>query len=64
MKFNGRSMAWRKVLGSWQLTPEVRRKPMDGVHVKVATCSADEIAVMRDDPLLGLLELRAEVGTR
>jgi len=46
------------VLGSPQLTPELQRKLIDGVHAEVGSRSVDELVAERDDILLGLLELR------
>src|SRR3954453_10649249 len=57
-QFTGPMTAWWKVLGSPQLTPELQRKLIDGVHVEVGSRSVDELVAERDDSLLGLLELR------
>ena len=57
-QFTGPLTAWWKVLGSPQLTPEVQRKLIDGVHAEVGSRSIDELAAERDEILLGLLELR------
>src|SRR3954466_623078 len=57
-QFTGPMTAWWKVLGSPQLTPEVRRKLIDGLHAEVGSRSVPELEAERDDILLGLLELR------
>src|SRR5215813_6939353 len=61
-QFTGPMTAWWKVLGSPQLTPEVQRKLIDGVHAEVGSHSIDELAQERDEVLLGLLQLRSKVG--
>ena len=60
-QFTGPMTAWWKVLGSPQLTPEVQKKLIDGVHAEVGSRSVDELASERDEVLLGLLELRNKV---
>jgi hypothetical protein len=50
--------AWWKSLGSPVLTPEVQRKLIDSVHAEVGSRSIKELAAVRDEMLLGLLELR------
>src|ERR1700754_1993295 len=50
--------AWWKVLGSPELTAEVQRKLIDGLHAEVGSRSVTELEAQRDDILLGLLELR------
>jgi 3-hydroxyacyl-CoA dehydrogenase len=57
-QFTGPMTAWWKVLGSPQLTPELQRKLIDGVHAEVGLRSVDELVAERDEILLGLLELR------
>jgi 3-hydroxyacyl-CoA dehydrogenase len=57
-QFTGSFTAWWKVLGSPELTPEVKRKLIDGLHAEVGTRSIPELAAQRDEILLGLLELR------
>jgi 3-hydroxyacyl-CoA dehydrogenase len=57
-QFTGPLTAWWKVLGSPQLTPELQRKLIDGVHAEVGSRSIDDLAAQRDEVLLGLLELR------
>ncbi len=50
--------AWWKVLGSPELTPEVQRKLIDGLHAEVGARTVPELEAQRDEILLGLLELR------
>src|SRR3954453_21583042 len=57
-QFTGPMTAWCKVLGSPELSPEVRRKLIDGLHAEVGSRSVPELEAERDDILLGLLELR------
>jgi 3-hydroxyacyl-CoA dehydrogenase len=57
-QFTGPMTAWWKVLGSPELTPDLQRKLIDGVHTEAAARSVDELAAERDEVLLGLLELR------
>jgi 3-hydroxyacyl-CoA dehydrogenase len=57
-QFTGPMTAWWKVLGSPQLTPELQRKLIDGVHAEAGRRSIDDLAAERDEILLGLLELR------
>src|ERR1700678_942548 len=57
-QFTGPVTAWWKVLGSPQLTPEVQRLLIDGVHAEVGSRSIEELAAERDEVLLGLIELR------
>jgi len=57
-QFIGPMTAWWKVLGSPQMTPEVQKKLIDGVHAEVGKRSIDELAAQRDEVLLGLLDLR------
>src|ERR1700688_3607174 len=59
-QFTGPVTAWWKVLGSPELTPEVRQKLIDGLHAEVGSRSIDELAAERDEVLLGLLELRTK----
>jgi 3-hydroxyacyl-CoA dehydrogenase len=58
-QFTGPMTAWWKTLGSPELTPEVRRKLIDGLHVEVGSRSIPELESQRDEILLGLLELRS-----
>jgi 3-hydroxyacyl-CoA dehydrogenase len=57
-QFTGPMTAWWKVLGSPELTPEVQRKLIDGLHAEVGSRSISELEAQRDEVLLGLLELR------
>jgi hypothetical protein len=43
-----------------ELTPEVRRKLIDGLHAEVGPRSIAEQEAQRDEILLGLLELRSK----
>jgi 3-hydroxyacyl-CoA dehydrogenase len=58
-QFAGPLTAWWKVLGSPELTPELRQKLIDGVHAEAGSRSIQELAEERDRILLGLLALRA-----
>ena len=58
-QFTGPMTAWWKVLGSPDLTPDVRRKLIDGLHAEVGTRTVSDLEAQRDEILLGLLELRA-----
>ena len=62
-QFTGPMTAWWKVLGSPELTPEVRRKLIDGLHAEVGTRTVADLEAQRDEVLLGLLELRARQET-
>jgi 3-hydroxyacyl-CoA dehydrogenase len=57
-QFTGPMTAWWKVLGSPELTPDVRHKLIDGLHAEVGSRSIAELEAQRDEVLLGLLELR------
>jgi 3-hydroxyacyl-CoA dehydrogenase len=59
-QFTGPMTAWWKVLGSPELTPDLQRKLIDGVHAEAGARSVDELAAERDEVLLGLLELRSK----
>ena len=59
-QFTGPMTAWWKVLGSPELTPDVRRKLIDGLHAEVGTRTVSDLEAQRDEILLGLLELRAK----
>jgi 3-hydroxyacyl-CoA dehydrogenase len=52
--------AWWKVLGSPELTAEVQRKLIDGLHAEVGARTVPELEAQRDEILLGLLELRSK----
>jgi 3-hydroxyacyl-CoA dehydrogenase len=62
-QFAGPMTAWWKVLGSPELTSDVRRKLIAGLHAEVGTRTVAELEAERDDILLGLLELRAKYET-
>src|ERR1700704_6677106 len=51
---------WWKVLGAPELTPEIQRKLIDGLHAEVGSRSIAELETQRDEILLGLLELRSK----
>ena len=54
--------AWWHVLGSPELTAEVRAEVIKGVHEEIRSRSVRDLAAHRDSVLLGLLSLRrAEV---
>ncbi|WP_316396248.1 3-hydroxyacyl-CoA dehydrogenase NAD-binding domain-containing protein [Bradyrhizobium sp. 33ap4] len=57
-QFTGPLTAWWKVLGSPTLTPELKKKLIDGVHAEVGSRTIEELEAERDEILLGLLELR------
>jgi 3-hydroxyacyl-CoA dehydrogenase len=59
-QFTGPMTAWWKVLGSPELTPEVQRKLIDGVHAEVGSRTIPELEAQRDEILLGLIELRSK----
>jgi 3-hydroxyacyl-CoA dehydrogenase len=59
-QFTGPLMAWWKVLGNPQITPELRKTVVAGVLKEAGDRSLDELARQRDDVLLGLLKLRAK----
>jgi 3-hydroxyacyl-CoA dehydrogenase len=63
-QFTGPMTAWWKVLGSPELTPELQRKLIDGVHAEAGARSVDELAADRDEILLGLLQLRTNAKPR
>jgi 3-hydroxyacyl-CoA dehydrogenase len=60
-QFTGPMSAWWKVLGEPVLTQEVRQNLIDSVRSEVGSRSIDELAQERDELLLGLIELRAQV---
>jgi hypothetical protein len=47
---------------SRQLTPEVQKKLIDGVHAEVGSRTIEEPEAERDEVLLGLIELRNKVA--
>ena len=57
-QFTAPMTAWWSVLGTPELTPEVRRTLIDGVLAEAGTRSLSELAAERDEVLLGLLKLR------
>jgi 3-hydroxyacyl-CoA dehydrogenase len=57
-QFTGPMTAWWKVLGSPELTPELRDKLIAGLQEEVGSRSIAELEAQRDEILLGLLELR------
>jgi 3-hydroxyacyl-CoA dehydrogenase len=61
-QFTGPMTAWWKTLGSPVLTPEVQKKLIDSVHAEAGSRSIDELAMERDEVLLGLIELRNKVA--
>jgi 3-hydroxyacyl-CoA dehydrogenase len=62
-QFTGPLTTWWKVLGSLELTIEVRRKLIDGLRAEVGSRSIPELEGQRDEILLGLLELRRKYQT-
>ncbi|MFM0223113.1 3-hydroxyacyl-CoA dehydrogenase NAD-binding domain-containing protein [Paraburkholderia dipogonis] len=59
-QFAGPMTAGWKELGSPELTPEVQKKLIDGVHAEVGSRSIEELEAERDELLLGLIELRTK----
>jgi 3-hydroxyacyl-CoA dehydrogenase len=59
-QFSGPMTAGWKDLGSPELTPEVQKKLIDGVHAEVGSRSIAELEAERDEMLLGLIELRSK----
>jgi 3-hydroxyacyl-CoA dehydrogenase len=57
-QFTGPLTAWWKVLGTPEITPEVRATIIKGVHEEVQNRSLPELEAYRDEILLGLLQLR------
>ena len=60
-QFTGPMTAWWKVLGSPQITPQLRERVTAGVLEEAGGRSVDALAAERDRLLLGLLRLRAEI---
>ncbi|MBV8688056.1 MAG: 3-hydroxyacyl-CoA dehydrogenase [Alphaproteobacteria bacterium] len=58
-QFAGPIQAGWKALGTPELTPEVQRKLIDGVHAETGARTIAELEAERDELLLGLLKLRA-----
>jgi 3-hydroxyacyl-CoA dehydrogenase len=63
-QFSGPMTAGWKDLGSPELTPEVQKKLIDGVHAEVGSRSIKELEAERDELLLGLIELRTKGKAR
>ncbi|MFP3564126.1 3-hydroxyacyl-CoA dehydrogenase NAD-binding domain-containing protein [Paraburkholderia sp. SIMBA_030] len=63
-QFTGPMTAGWKDLGSPELTPEVQKKLIDGVHSEVGSRSIEELEAERDEMLLGLIELRTKGKAR
>jgi hypothetical protein len=59
-QFTGPMSAWWHVLGTPELTPEVRATIIRGVHEQTQSRSTRELAAHRDEILLGLLSLRRD----
>jgi 3-hydroxyacyl-CoA dehydrogenase len=57
-QFTGPLTAWWHVLGTPELTPEVRATIIQGVHEETKSRSVRDLAAYRDEILLGLLSLR------
>ena len=57
-QFTGPMTAWWKVLGTPEITPDVRDAIVKGVHAEVKDRTIGELEAYRDEILLGLLELR------
>src|SRR6201991_1432409 len=61
-QFTGPMTAGWKDLGSPELTPEVQKKLIDGVHAEVGSRTIQQLEAERDEVLLGLIELRNKVA--
>jgi 3-hydroxyacyl-CoA dehydrogenase len=59
-QFTGPLTAWWHVLGTPELTHEVRATIIQGVHEQTKSRSMQELAAHRDEILLGLLSLRRD----
>ena len=59
-QFTGPLTAWWHVLGTPELTPEVRATIIRGVHEQTKNRSVQDLAAHRDEILLGLLSLRQD----
>ncbi|MEX3840073.1 3-hydroxyacyl-CoA dehydrogenase NAD-binding domain-containing protein [Paraburkholderia sp. BR10882] len=57
-QFTGPLTAWWHVLGTPELTADVRETIIKGVHEEVQSRSLHELATYRDEVLMGLLRLR------
>ena len=51
-----------KVLGDPELTPDLKRKIIEGVMQEAASRSVEQLANEENEMLLGLLRLRAQRG--
>ena len=60
-QFTGPMTAWWKVLGSPELTPDVKQKLIAGLHEEVGSRSVAELEAGRDEVLLAFLEARREI---
>jgi hypothetical protein len=60
-QFAGPLQASFKGLGDPELTPEIQKKLIDSVHAEVGSRTIAELEAQRDEMLLGLLKIRAEV---
>jgi 3-hydroxyacyl-CoA dehydrogenase len=58
-QFTGPMTAWWKVLGSPEITPQLRKKIVAGVLEEAGGRSLEDLAEQRDEDLLGLLAVRA-----
>ena len=59
-QFAGPLQASFKGLGNPELTPEVQKKLIDGVHAEAGSRTIAELEAERDELILGLLELRGK----
>lgn len=59
-QFTGPMTAWWKVLGTPELTPQIRATIVEGVHDAVGSRSTEDLAEQRDRLLQGLLALRRD----
>ena len=59
-QFAGPLQASFKGLGNPELTPEVQKKLIDGVHAEAGSRTIAELEAERDELILGLLELRSK----
>ncbi|KWE50847.1 3-hydroxyacyl-CoA dehydrogenase [Burkholderia ubonensis] len=58
-QFTGPLTAWWHVLGTPELTSDVRATIIKGVHEEIQSRSLPELAAYRDEVLMGLLRLRS-----
>src|SRR4030095_1197784 len=59
-QFAGPLQASFKNLGNPELTPEVQKKLIDGVHAEAGSRTIEQLEAERDELLIGLLKLRAD----